>query len=87
MYEQRRDDDGRGFRTTRSGISPALIALAVVVALALVFVIQNTEQAPVQLLFWERQMSVWVAIAIAIVIGVVLDRLVSTWWRRRRRDE
>lgn len=72
-------------RRTRSGISPVLIALAVVVALALVFVIQNTEQAGVQLLFWERQMSVWVAIAIAIGIGILLDRLISTWWRRRHR--
>ena len=61
--------------------------LAVVVALALVFVIQNTERAPVELLFWERQTAVWVAIAIAIGIGVLLDRLVSTWWRRRRRDD
>ena len=56
-------------------------------ALALIFVIQNTEQAPVEFLFWERRMSVWVAIAIAIALGIILDRLVPTWWRRRRRDD
>lgn len=87
MYEssERRDfDDERRVRTTRSGISPALIGLAIVVVLAVVFVLQNREQAPIQFLFFERRTAVWIAIAIAIVIGVILDRLLSVWWRRHR---
>jgi uncharacterized integral membrane protein len=85
VYEERRDDGG--IRRTRTGISPALIAALVVVAGAIVFILQNTEQAPLQFLFFERRMSVWVAIAIAIGVGVIIDRLLSAWWRRRRRDD
>ena len=85
MYEERRDDDG--IRRTRSGISPALVAAAVVLAAALIFIIQNTRQASVQFLFIERRMSVWVVIALAIGLGVVLDRLVTVGWRRRQRDD
>jgi uncharacterized integral membrane protein len=85
VYEQRRDDGG--IRRTRTGISPALIAALVVVAGAIVFIVQNTERAQIQFLFVERRMAVWVAIAIAIVVGVILDRLLSAWWRRRRRDD
>lgn len=86
MYEERRgDDDGRSVRTTRSGVSPALIGFVIVVALAVVFVIQNREQAPIEFLFFSRRVPVWVAIAIAIGLGIVIDRLLSIWWHRRRR--
>lgn len=85
MYEERRDDDA-GWRRTRSGISPVLIALAVVVVLAVIFVVQNREQAQVQLFFWEHRLSVWVVIALSIIVGIVLDRLVSIWLNRRRRE-
>jgi uncharacterized integral membrane protein len=85
VYEERRDDDGT--RRTRSGISPALVAAAVVLAAALVFIIQNTGQASVHFLFIEQRLSVWVVIAIAIGLGVILDRLFTVWWRRRHRDD
>lgn len=89
VYEgpDRRNDDERGFRTTRSGISPALIAFAIIVVLAVIFVVQNGVKAEIKFLFVERSTPVWVAIAIAIAIGVLLDRLLSVWWRRRRRHE
>jgi len=89
VYEgpDRRDDDERGFRTTRSGVSPALIAFAVLVVVAVVFVIQNGVKAEIKFLFVERSTPVWVAIAIAIGIGIVLDRLLAVWWRRRRRND
>jgi len=85
VYEERRNDDG--IRRTRSGISPILIAAAVILAAAIVFVIQNTRQASVQFLFIDRRLSVWVVIAISIALGVILDRLVTLWWRRRHRDD
>ena len=61
-----------------------LIAVVLVV-----FILQNSNKAPVEFLFFERETPVWVAIGIGIVLGVILDRLVTVWWRRsrRRRDE
>lgn len=88
MYDgsDRRDDDHRDVRTTRSGISPALIAFVVVLALVVVFIIQNRDEAEIEFLFFQRRDPIWIAIAIAIVLGVILDRLFAVWWRRRRRD-
>ena len=88
MYEgpERRDD---GVGRARSGLSPALIAAAVIVVVLVIFILQNSDRAPIEFLFFERRTPVWVAIGIGIVLGIILDRLVTAWWRRsrRRRDE
>ena len=88
MYEgPERSDDG--VRRARSGLSPALIAAAVVVIVLVIFVLQNSDRASIEFLFFERRTPVWVAIGIGILLGIILDRLVTAWWRRsrRRRDE
>lgn len=91
MYERNeRGDDDRatgGPSAARSGLSPALVAFIVVAIVALVFVLQNGERAPIKFLFFDASTSVWVAIAIAIGIGILLDRLLLAWWRRRRRAD
>ncbi len=88
MYEgpSERDDS---VRKARSGLSPALVGAGIVAVLLVVFILQNSNRASVEFLFFERQTPVWVAIGIGIVLGVILDRLVTVWWRRsrRRRDE
>jgi uncharacterized integral membrane protein len=84
--EPNRASDG-AVAPVRSGPSPLLIGFVIVVALALVFVLQNGETADIHVLFFEFTASVWVAIAIAIGIGILLDRILLAWWRRRRRDD
>jgi len=88
MYErnERRDVDDREVSGGRSGISPALIGFIVVAIGAVVFVLQNTEDSRVEILFWDVTAKLWLVIAISIAIGVILDRLFGIWWRRRRRD-
>ena len=90
MYEgpERSDRDDVVGRA-RSGMSPALIASAVIAIVVVIFILQNSDRASVEFLFFERRTPVWVAIGIGIVLGVILDRLVTAWWRRtrRRRDE
>jgi uncharacterized integral membrane protein len=68
---------------SRSGISPALVA--VVAVIIVVFVLQNRDRTEIDFLVFEVRSRVWVALAIAIGLGVLLDRVVLTWWRRRRR--
>lgn len=69
-----------------NGPSPFLVALVVVAVIAAAFVIQNQERAEIQyLVFFENEFRIWTAIAFAMVLGAVLDRLVIAWWRRSRR--
>lgn len=72
-----------------SGPPIKLIALVVVAALAVIFVFQNRERHQVDFLFFELNTRTWTALATAFVLGVVCDRLFSSWWRRARsrRDE
>lgn len=81
-------DDGWK-QTEERKISPFLIGLIVVAVLALVFIIQNSNDAPVTVLFWDFTTSIWVVIVIALVLGMALDRLLQMWMRRRkgRRDD
>ncbi len=61
-----------------------LIGLLVVAGIALLFILQNRTREPIEFLFWEINSRQWVTIAVAIAVGVVLDRLFLGWWRRRR---
>lgn len=79
-----RDREREAVASGRSGPSPLLIAFVVIGILALVFVLQNREDAPIDFLFVEVTSPLWAVIAIAIAIGVLLDRLLTAWWRRNR---
>ena len=70
----------------RSGPSAALIGFAVVAVLGIVFFFQNGDRTEIDFLFFENRTTVRFSIIIAIAIGVLLDRLFSIWWRRRRRS-
>jgi uncharacterized integral membrane protein len=84
---QRRQDEpeGRGDWTERregpGGIAIVLIALVILVA---IFVLQNTDEADVDLLFWSAAVPVWAAIAIAAVVGFVAGWVASRIRARRR---
>jgi uncharacterized integral membrane protein len=65
-------------------VSPTLIIGLIALVLAIIFIAQNTESHDVNFLFWDGEMSTWVVIVIALVLGALIDR-VATWaWRRRK---
>jgi uncharacterized integral membrane protein len=68
-----------------SGVSPTLIAFIVLGVLAIIFVLQNGTSAQIDYLGLNFEAPLWVILAITIAVGVVLDRLFSLWWRRRKR--
>lgn len=85
MYE-RRDPErtGDGQPDQRTGLSPTLIALGVVAIIAVVFVVQNSKRTDVNFLFFDVNSRVWVALLVAVGLGVLLDRLIIRWWRKRK---
>jgi uncharacterized integral membrane protein len=72
-----------------SGPSVFLVLSVAVAAIIAIFIVQNRERAQIELLFFEFDTRVWFAIAVAIGLGMLLDRLLIHWRRRvrRRREE
>ncbi len=67
----------------RSGPNMMLILLSVVAAVSVIFFLQNSELTRIDLLFFEWTTTIRWSILMAIVLGVLLDRSFSVWWRRR----
>ncbi len=81
----RNGEPGASAASGQSGISPALIGFVVVAVVAVIFVLQNREKTQIDFLFFEVNARVWTSLAVAVALGVILDRLFSAWWRRRKR--
>ena len=85
-YERREPDQSPA--ESRSGPSPTVIALGIVAIVAVIFIVQNNEKRNIEFLFFDANTPVWVALVVAIAIGILLDRLIVRWWRKRRtRDD
>ena len=67
------------------GLSPVLIAWLVILAVSVIFFFRNGEQTKLDFLFITTHNKTRWLVIVCIAIGVVLDRLFSMWWHRRRR--
>lgn len=65
--DRRRDD----WVERREGPSTKLIVLAAVAILLLVFVIQNTDDAQIDFLFWNGVFPLWTMIVVAAALGLI----------------
>jgi uncharacterized integral membrane protein len=61
-----------------------LIVFAVIAVVTVIFILQNRERHEIDFLFFEVRTRVWVGLFIAVLLGVLLDRLFQSWWRRRK---
>jgi uncharacterized integral membrane protein len=68
-----------------SGPNVALIAFGIVAVLAVIFFLQNGESTSIDFWMFEKTTTIRWSLLMAIVFGVVLDRLFGIWWRRRRK--
>jgi uncharacterized integral membrane protein len=68
-----------------NGPNIALIAFGIVAILAVVFFLQNGERTSIDFLFFEKTTTIRWSLLMAIVFGIILDRLLGFWWRRRKR--
>ncbi len=55
------------------------------VGLAVVFVVQNGDSVPIEFLWLDRDIPVWLVALVSLGVGMVLSRLLISWWRRARR--
>lgn len=67
----------------RSGIGPGVIVFILVALVGLAFFLGNGGSADFHFLFWDWTTTVRWMILLSIVLGIVLDRLFTFWWRRR----
>jgi uncharacterized integral membrane protein len=77
-------------RTAESGSNGpniALIAFGIVAILAIIFFLQNGERTSIDFLFFTKNTTKRWSILMSVVFGVVLDRLLSFWWHRRKRKK
>ena len=79
------DFDDQPSRGGRNGPGLFLVLTIVVAIITAVFVAQNRDQIEIKFLFFDFTSRIWTAIAIAIGLGILLDRLVLGWWRRSRK--
>ncbi|MFT7327613.1 MAG: putative integral membrane protein [Ilumatobacter sp.] len=69
----------------RNGPGLFLVLTILVAAITAVFISQNRERTSIEFLLFDFNSRTWVAIAISIGLGVLLDRLFLAWWRRARK--
>jgi uncharacterized integral membrane protein len=78
-YDEQPSGEGRN----RPGLF--LILTILVAIITAVFITQNRERTQIEFLFFDFTSRIWTAIAIAIGLGILLDRLILGWWRRARK--
>lgn len=69
----------------KSGGQARLLAVALVAAGLIAFVVQNTDSTPVSWLIFEGSAPLWIVIVAAAVAGAVLSELGGYLMRRRKR--
>lgn len=70
-----------------SGPSAAFIVLAIVAVLAVIFFLQNGEHVYIDFWVFERRTTIRWSILMSILLGVLLDRILTIAWRRRKKNK
>lgn len=63
-------------------LTPKRILVLAILALAVIFVIQNADSGRVTLLFWDLTMPGWLWMAVLFLAGVTVGS-VFPWFRKR----
>jgi uncharacterized integral membrane protein len=70
-----------------SGPSAAFIVLVIVTVLAVIFFLQNGESVRIDFWIFEKKTTIRWAILMSILLGAVLDRILTIAWNRRKRNK
>ena len=81
------DGDQKGWRETREGPSPRLIVAGVIGLLLLLFVLQNTDEADIDFLFFSGSYPLWIMVVVVAALGFVGGWLVGRSGARRKFKE
>ena len=66
-----------------NGPNITLIGLGILVVLFVVFFLQNSETLRIDFLIFEKKTTIRWSLLVAVVLGVLIDRIFTMWWRRR----
>lgn len=69
-----------------SDLNWKVIGGIVVLALAVIFILQNTETQNINFLFWDVEVGMWFGLLIALLLGVLIGWLAPKFLRRRNND-
>ena len=61
----------------RSKVPPKLIVAAVVLVIALIFILQNTAKATVQFLWMDSNSALWLWLLLAGLLGAIFGAIVG----------
>lgn len=83
MTDNERDVDANAGKKQSAGL---VIAGIIVIAIA-IFVAQNAEDVPVQFLFLNGEVPLWVIIIVSLVLGAILWQVALYMRRRQKRKK
>ena len=86
---RREDDQGSGreqsgWKATREGPGPKMIAAGLAVLAIFAFVLQNTSQAKLAFLFWNGDAPLWSLVAVTALLGFAVGWLLGRGSGTRR---
>lgn len=81
---QRRADQAAS-ASSGATISPSIIGFLIVAAVATIFFFKNSQTVELDFILFDHTTTVRWLIIISLVLGVLLDRLASMMWRRRKK--
>jgi uncharacterized integral membrane protein len=64
-------------------MKPKTIIVVILIVLALVIILQNTEVVTLRFLFWDLAMSRIILIPLLMLVGCVLGYIGATMWGNR----
>jgi uncharacterized integral membrane protein len=67
------------------GPSLAIVGFVILAAIIIIFILRNETPSELDFMVFDWDTTVRWSIFVSVVLGVVLDRLFSIWWRRKRR--
>lgn len=65
-------------------MTPKLIVALILLALALIFIFQNTGAGDVKVLFWTVSLPAWIWLLVVLLIGVVIGSMFP-WFRPKKK--
>ena len=68
------------------GGSGFLIGSGVLLALLIIFILQNTESVTFKFLFWSFSLPLWLVLVITALVAFVIGQFALMWRRHKRRQ-
>lgn len=64
-----------------------LVAAGIIIVAVAIFIAQNAEDVPIEFLFFEGSVPLWLIIVVTLVLGAVLGQVFFYLRRRKKRKE